>query len=88
MIFNLKTNSLYTDNGELIKKLGCPFKIEWDDLKAVGKRKRRCEKCTHLILDSGQFSDEELLSILRDNPTTCLMVDFNQTNLSIINHEI
>jgi hypothetical protein len=87
VIFNIKNNTLYTNKGELIKKLSCPFKIEWEELNVVGIEKRRCDKCSHLILDSGKFRDEELLGILNENPSTCLMVDFNQSNLTLKNYD-
>jgi hypothetical protein len=87
MKFNLKSKTLYTDKGDFIKSLSCPKKIDWELLSDTGDNKRFCNQCANYILDSGHFSDDVLLKIVQENPNTCLMVDINQKNLTILNNE-
>ena len=83
MIFNLKNYTLYTDDKVKIKKLSCPKKIEWDKLSDNGENTRPCHICNNVVLDTSSFNDLELLKILKNKPDTCLVVDFNQKNLSL-----
>lgn len=81
MIFNLKNNTLYTDNKIKIKRLSCPKKIEWEELSDNGKNTRPCHLCNNVVLDTSTLNDLELLNLLKVKPDTCLMIDFNQKNL-------
>lgn len=84
MKFDPINKKVYTDAGEFVKQMHCPYKMQWDQLEAVGGAHRKCSKCDHLIVDTGVMSDDELLKMVRDNPDTCLKIDLNQSNLNII----
>jgi hypothetical protein len=84
MKFDPIKKEVYTDKGELVKKMNCPFKMKWDDLEAVNNSSRKCTKCDHFIVDTAYFSDDELLNMVRENPKTCLTIDLNQHNIKII----
>ena len=38
------------------------------------------------VLVKDTLSDEALLEMLKENPDTCLKIDFNQENLRIVHH--
>jgi hypothetical protein len=84
MKFNPLTKAIYTDSGELIKTMSCPYKVRWDNLDPTTSPTRKCTNCDHFILDTAALTDEELLKTVRQNPNTCLKIDLNQHNLNII----
>ena len=90
MMFNPQTLELFTNSGKLIKKLNCPFSMDWRDMEASpdNDRARICDKCTTPILDTAKYKDRELWKILVDEPNTCLKVDLNQDNIKIIQLKI
>ena len=88
MRFDPITKQVYTNNGEFIKKMNCPYKINWDDLEATTSTSRKCSNCDHLIIDTEYMSDDELLHLVTQNPDTCLKLDLNQHNLQIISNGI
>ena len=88
MQFNPLTNELYTSKGEIIKKLNCPYAMQWDTLHGKGTPYRECSKCSHLIIDTAFFTEEELLHALKNNPDTCLKIDLNQHNITIEHYAI
>ena len=84
MQFNPYTNTLYTNNGQVIKKLQCPYAIQWKDCeKSKDFQKRMCQKCKTPILDTQFYSDSELLKKSRSQSRLCLKVDMNQENIMI-----
>lgn len=84
MIFNPITQTLFTNDGQFVKKLHCPYGVRWDGLvEAHGSPHRSCSVCQHPILDTATMSDGELLSKLRSAPDTCLKVELDQSNLTV-----
>ena len=88
MKFNPLTKAIYTDNGEFVKTMNCPYKVRWDNLGATTSSTRKCTNCDHSILDTAVLTDEDLLHIVRQNPGTCLKIDLNQHNIKIISNGI
>ena len=84
MKFNPLTKAIYTDNGDFVKAMNCPYKVRWDNLEATSSSTRKCTNCDHSILDTAALTDEDLLQIVRQHPDTCLKIDLNQHNLNII----
>jgi hypothetical protein len=88
MKFNPITKDIYTDNGKFIKTMNCPFKISWNRLEKITSNARKCLNCNHIVLDTKNVSDSELLKIVKENPKTCLKIDLNQKNIIIESHGI
>ena len=86
MKFNPLTKEVYTDQGEFVKTLNCPYQIVWDNLEPANSSSRKCTSCDHLVLDTEALTDDELLKIVRQNPATCLKIDFDQQNVKIISN--
>ena len=84
MKFDPITKEVFTDNGDFVKQLNCPYKIKWNDLEASDTIFRKCSNCDHLIVDTEHLSDDELLNRVNLNPNTCLKIDLSQNNLTII----
>ena len=88
MKFDPITKDIYTDKGEFVKTMNCPYKMSWDKLEATNSTLRKCAKCDHLIVDTESLTDDDLMGIIRQNPETCLKIDLNQNNIQIISNAI
>jgi hypothetical protein len=84
MKFNPITKSLYTDNGQFVKKLNCPYKINWEDMEVIDSTNRKCLNCDHMVVDTATLTDEQLFEMVRQNSSTCFKIDLNQSNLKIV----
>ena len=85
MKFDPISNRLYTDEKVLLKQLHCPYGMSWDSLQTTGDGAvRLCDVCERSIIDTAGLRDDELLAIVRVNPSTCLRVSLNQDNLRVI----
>lgn len=86
MKFDPINKNVYTDSGEFIKQLNCPFRMDWDDLEPTSTTYRKCSNCDHFIIDTAYTSDDELLHLVKENPNTCMKIDLNQHNINIISN--
>ncbi|WP_373033813.1 hypothetical protein [Sulfurovum sp.] len=88
MKYNPLTNTLYTDDNKLIKKMHCPYpSLKWGNLLSTdGDMSRFCSICESNVVETKNISDEALLKLLQEEPETCLKIDFNQENLRIVHH--
>ncbi len=84
MKYNPITKTLYTDDNLFLKKMHCPFKMDWNNLKSTSPNSRSCTNCQKPIYDAMQLSDNELLDIFKQNPDTCVKIDIN--SIIITNH--
>ena len=88
MKFNPLTKEIYTDKGEFVKTMNCPYKMSWDNLETTIINMRKCANCDHLIVDTEVLTDDELLKMVRQNPAICLKIDLNQQNIKIVTNGI
>lgn len=85
MIFAVETKELFTDGGELIKKLECPLRMNWDRLTVRSEGPHRsCAECERAVLNTAALSEEEVVSAVRSDPSTCLAVSARQANIQIV----
>jgi hypothetical protein len=88
MKFNPLTKEIYTDKGEFVKTMNCPYKMNWDNLETTIINMRKCANCDHLIVDTEVLTDDELLKMVRQNPDICLKIDLNQQNIKIVTNGV
>lgn len=89
MKFNPITNKLFSNDGGFIKKLHCPFKVEWETLNGNSENgNRSCGICDREIIDTNHLNDSEILSVIGDKPNACLKLNFNQINLEIVYRDV
>ena len=86
MKFNPITKEIYTDKNEFVKRMNCPYKINWDNLEDTNSTSRKCENCNHLILDTEFLTDYNLLIMIRDNPNICLKIVLNHHNIKVVSN--
>jgi len=86
LIFNPIKKQLLTEDGKLLKKLNCPFSINWEDLKKTKPQENReCHLCSKQIVNSSSVTTEELMTKIKLNPDICLKVDLEQNNIRVEN---
>lgn len=84
MRFNPIKRILYTDKGEMIRKLSCPFKVTVDEIAPEPPSGDHiCDICLGEIIDTEGFDDESLLQ-LSQRSNVCFKVDATQPNIRII----
>lgn len=89
MKLNPITRRLYTDEGVLIKQLHCPYRMAWDALVPTDAAAvRRCQKCERPITDTVGMADDDVLAIVRQDPSACLRVSLEQANLRVVCHDV
>lgn len=86
MKFDPISKKVYTDQGKFLKKLHCPYQMTWDQLKEIDTKDRFCGICKSRVVDSNDYSDQELFDIIQKNEETCLKIDLNQKNLRVITY--
>ena len=84
MKFNPITKTLFTDDNQLLKKMNCPYKMNWLELESTSLSTRSCATCQKPIYDAMQLSDNELLDIFKLNSDTCVKINLNE--IIITNH--
>lgn len=84
MRFQPLTQTLSTDEGELIKHLYCPLGKTWEQLAATDSAHRLCAHCNRPVLDTGAMTEAEVVAAVRADPETCLRVSAFQENLTIL----
>ncbi|MGH1384143.1 hypothetical protein [Kordia sp.] len=84
MKFNPLTNELFTNKNEYLKRLECPFNLNWNELKENGTLSKKCAICENQVFDTELLSDNEIKRMLEENPKTCLSINPNQMNVEII----
>lgn len=86
MKFNPVSKKLFTDDGEFIKKLYCPYQLKWDLLKLLpDQRSRLCSLCEKPVIDTNHYDEAHLKRLLEERPDTCLKIDLNQNNIHVVN---
>lgn len=77
-------DSLYTNSGEFLKTLHCPYGKHWSQMKPTAPGVRTCETCTRKVHDTSIMTDSELGELLEHDPQACLMVSPLQENCTIV----
>jgi hypothetical protein len=83
MRFNPIKRILYTDKGEIIRKLNCPYKVDSMETEAASSVGHICDICNGEIINTIEYEDEALLQLSK-NINLCFKVDATQPNLQIV----
>jgi hypothetical protein len=82
-IYDEKTSSLYSPNGDFLKTIFCPKSASWNQLIVddAYDRSRGCNQCSERIINLDACSIDEALSILKTNRNTCVYASKNSQNV-------
>lgn len=88
-IYDEKTSSLYSPEGELIKKIFCPKAVKWNQLfhDDVQDRSRGCNQCNERILNLDTLTASEICQALLHEPNTCVYATSNSPNVIFLRDE-
>jgi hypothetical protein len=85
MLFVIRTRSLYTDDGELIKSLHCPLRMRGADLQSDPENRHLfCDHCSKTVHDTALLSEVETAQLVREDPEACLAIGPNQANVTVV----
>jgi hypothetical protein len=83
MLFQIRSKTLYTDGGELIKKLECPMNMRSAGLASNSESQHfYCEHCSKTVHDTGLLTESETVQLVSDDPEACLAIRANQHNVT------
>ncbi len=75
MKYNPTSKEIFTNEGQLIKKMNCPEKVEWETMeKGENVLKRKCNICNKSVIDTEFLSDDEVLFLVEKDANTCLRI--------------
>ena len=84
MKFNPIKRILYTDKGEVIRKLGCPYKVSFSEpVSDAPNAGNICTICNGEIVETDGY-DEASLLVLSQNINLCFKVDAYQHNVHVV----
>lgn len=84
MKIDASDRSLYTDSGRFLKKLECPIGKTWAELKPSVTGARICDACSRQVHDTAGMTDDDLITLLADEPGACLKVSSSQGNCTVM----
>jgi len=88
MKFNPNTKQLFTNEGDLLKRLHCPHGVKWNDLHHSDAIKKYCHFCGKNIIDTQNLDDDAVIAIVIQDEGVCLKLDLNDPAIRIINHNV
>ena len=75
MKFDPTSKEIFTNEGQFIKKMSCPEKVEWESMeKGNNDLKRVCTICNKSVIDTEFLSDDEVLFLVEKDANTCLRI--------------
>jgi hypothetical protein len=82
MKYNPTTKEIFTNEGQFIKKMSCPKKVEWENMeKGENDLKRMCKICNKSVIDTEFLSDDEVLFLVEKDANSCLRI-ISSTNVN------
>jgi len=86
MLFKFTTKELFSNKGDFIKKLHCPFHIKWQELNDFkGVTNKACNICKKTIYNSINMSDQQIIDLVARDSEACLKISLNQNNIKTVN---
>jgi hypothetical protein len=85
MKFNPIKRILYTDKGEVITKLSCPYKVSFTgEVTSESFSDHICDICNGEIVDTSSLGDDDLLTLAKTSSNLCIKIDPMQHNVRIV----
>lgn len=78
MLFDLRRKMLMTSSGADIKRIDCPIRKAWKDLKHDHEAGPYCSQCDRTIVDTSLLSEDEIVAQVRADPDCCLAVPMDR----------
>lgn len=88
MLYNPATRNLFTDEKVFLKKLYCPYVLNWiDDFSSINDTDdKHCAICDKTVVETKSLTDEEIKVMIEKDPEICLKFDLDQDNIRVAIH--
>ncbi len=82
-VYDEKTSSLYSPDGEFIKKIDCPKAVHWNQLLVdeIDDSSRGCTHCDDRVLNLDITPPKDALAKLKSHPNTCVYATSNSCHV-------
>jgi hypothetical protein len=86
MKFNPIKRILYTDKGDIIKKLDCPYKVHFSEpvTDAAPVDEHTCHICNGQIIDVKNYQESDLVKLSSNGSNVCFKIDTASPDLRIV----
>lgn len=86
-VYDEKTSSLYSPDGEFIKEVYCPKALKWNQLTETdaADRSRGCKQCGDDVINLDVMSTEEAMARFSKSRLTCAFASANSPNVISLN---
>lgn len=75
MALRIWNNTIYSSDGEKLKDIKCPRSMMQSDLVQRTDKNFDCSNCMEVIVNTDWMSEQELVSLLKAAPRTCLFIN-------------
>lgn len=88
MKFKVEDQSLYKQDGSLLKKLSCPLKKNWDALVKDDSTplKRYCNSCSKDVINITDMDEQQIEQILQIDSKSCFCIMKDSKHIEWIEH--
>ncbi len=80
----LKQDNLYSEDGTWLKKIECPKDVQSKALQRSSERTLSCKECSHVVYDTDQMSEEDVVALLKRQPNACIKIHLRNPIFKII----
>lgn len=84
MALRIKNNAIYSPDGEKLKDIYCPRKVDQADLKNRSDGHFDCGNCNQVIMNTDFISEKQLIDLLQQAPETCLLINLENPLFEVL----
>ena len=90
MLYNPITRNLFTDEKVFLKKLYCPYILDWDDdfSSSAETDDRHCKMCDKTVVETKYLTDGDIKEMIEKDPELCVKLELDQDNIRVTIHNI
>lgn len=77
MAITIKQNKLYSNDGNYLKTLSCPKRVNQSELEMSDNENRiyHCASCDKAIINTDMLNEQEIENVLTTAPETCVYIN-------------
>lgn len=75
MTIKIVNKTMYASDGEKLKEISCPKDVSSSKLTKKSDEHFSCNQCQRAVVNTDFLSEDELITLLRGNPETCLYIN-------------
>lgn len=75
MALRVENDAIYSSDGKKLKEIYCPRKVSRAELEKRNDGHFNCGSCERHIVNTDFVSEEQLVSLLKTAPETCIYIN-------------